>query len=184
MGRDNDEATETLVSEDHQGGDHDGPGNSEPDKELRVSELDEQVFYRRKIGMSFADIARELSITKEYAVRLYRKLMVDIAAEYSVRDRDQILAMELARNEDMHRAYYEAGLMGDIDSAKFALELSKHRAKILRLDQPTPEDMLDQTQVIIVSGTKEDFQEALDAGRQAVTITSSQVGDDDEEEDE
>lgn len=148
-----------------------------------VQTLEEQIFYRRKIGMNFRDIAAQLNIKPDDAVKIHRRFMIEIATEYSVNERDQIIAMEMERLDSLVMGYYVAGMEGDLDSAKFALSAMQYRAKLLRLDQPTPDELSGKTQFIVVSGTKEDFEEALRSGRDQYRQVTSHVRDDSDEED-
>lgn len=148
-----------------------------------VQPLEHRVFYMKKCGASFDEISDELGIHKDDAIKMYRKLLVEITTEYSVEEREQIKALELARLDALVQPYYIAGVEGDLDSAKFALSAMQYRAKVLKLDQPTPDELLNRGHVVLVTGSKEEFEAALINGQQQHLQVTSQVVDDGNEED-
>lgn len=145
--------------------------------------IEHRVFHMRKCGTSFEDIAVALEITRDDAMKMYRKLLVEITTEYSLDEREQIKALELARLDSLVEPYYIAGVEGDIDSARFALSAMQYRAKVLKLDHPTPDEMASRGHVVLVTGSKEEFQKALLAGQQEYRQVTSQIVDDSDEED-
>lgn len=149
----------------------------------KIQPLEHQVFYMKKCGASFEDISQELGITRDEAMKMYRTLLVEITTEYSVDEREQIKALELARLDSLVQPYYIAGIEGDLDSARFALSAMQYRAKILKLDQPTPDEMMNRGHIVLVTGSKEDFEEALLHGQRQHLQVTSQIVDDGNEED-
>lgn len=149
----------------------------------QVQPLEHRVFFMKKCGASFEEISQELGVSRDDAMKMYRKLLVEVTTEYSVEEREQIKALELARLDALVQPYYIAGMEGDLDSAKFALAAMQYRAKVLKLDQPTPDELMNRGHVVLVTGSKEDFEEALLNGQRQHLQVTSQVVDDGNEED-
>lgn len=142
----------------------------------------ERVYHYKRAGEDFAEIAERLELTTSQVVNYYRAYMRGIVAEYSLNEREYIVATELDRLDKMMQPFYAAATVGDKEGAETTLKIMSHRMKLLRLDQPTPDELSRNTQVIVVTGTKEEFEEALRAGRQLKQVAGS--GGDDEGEQE
>jgi hypothetical protein len=78
--------------------------------------------------------------------------------------------------------FWVAGTEGDKEGAETYLKIANHRMKLLRLDQPTPDELKGQQQIIVVTGGKAEYEEALRAGREREQVAGP-TGDDDDEED-
>lgn len=144
-------------------------------------ETNKKIYHLKRAGESFTEIAERLNMEQNDVIRRYRHYMVDIVTEFSVRERDHIVAMELDRLDQLMIPFWVAGTEGDKEGAETYLKIAAHRSKLLRLDQPTPDELSKSMQVIVVSGSKADYEEALRRGREMPQVTGS-VGDDDGEE--
>jgi len=74
------------------------------------------------------------------------------------------------------------GTEGDKEGAEVTLKIMAQRMKLLRLDQPSPDELANATQVIVVSGGKEAYERALRAGREQHQVTGPARDDGQEEE--
>lgn len=129
-------------------------------------DINKRIYHYKRAGESFDSIAQLLGLKSADVVRGYRAYMQDIVAEYSLTEREHIVAMELARLDEMMMPFYAQGTEGDKEGAEVTLKIMAHRAKLLRLDQPTPEELTRNAQIIVVTGTKEEFEQALREGQQ------------------
>lgn len=141
----------------------------------------ERVYHYRRAGESFQEIAKTLEMSTAEVIRAYREYMRSMVAEYSLHERDFIVVSELDRLDQLMKPFYVAGTEGEREGAEVYLKIAAHRAKLLRLDQPTPEELKGHTQVIVVTGSKEEFEAALLEGQQRQVAGPAR--DDDEEED-
>lgn len=129
-------------------------------------DINKRIYHYKRAGESFDSIARLLGVTSADVVRGYREYMQDIVAEYSLTEREHIVAMELNRLDELMIPFYAQGTEGDKEGAEVTLKIMNQRMKLLRLDQPTPEELTRNAQVIVVTGTKEEFEAALREGQQ------------------
>jgi hypothetical protein len=144
-------------------------------------ELNQRIYHYKRAGESFDEIAERLNLGASEVIRGYRNYMKEIVAEYSLHEREHIVAMELDRLDQLMQPFYIAGTQGEKEGAEVYLKIAAHRAKLLRLDQPTPDELRGQTQVIVVTGSKEEFEQALKEG-QMRQVTGPDRDDGDEEE--
>jgi hypothetical protein len=145
-------------------------------------DTDKKIYHFKRAGLSFEEIAERLELTVPDAIRGYRAYMVDMVSEYSLQERDHIIAMELARLDEMMIPFYVQGTEGDKEGAEVTLKIMAQRMKLLRLDQPSPDELAKTTQVIVVTGGKEDYERALRAGREQYQVTGRAGENGDEEE--
>jgi hypothetical protein len=142
-------------------------------------EINEKIYHYRRAGEDFGSIAEKMEMTTSEVIKGFRSFMVEVLAEYSLHEREQIVALELSRLDQLMQPFYIAGTEGEKEGAEVYLKIAAHRAKLLRLDQPTPQELAGQTQVIVVSGSKEDFELALREGQ--MRQVAGRTGDDGEE---
>jgi hypothetical protein len=147
-----------------------------------VDDTDKKIYHFKRAGLSFEEIAERLQLTVPECIRGYRAYMVDMVSEYSLQERDHIIAMELARLDEMMIPFYVQGTEGDKEGAEVTLKIMAQRMKLLRLDQPSPDELANATQVIVVSGGKEAYERALRAGREQHQVTGPARDDGQEEE--
>lgn len=141
---------------------------------------EEDAYHLRMGGMSFDEIAERLSITTREAVAHYRHRQVELMRDVGLDTREQLQQMDLARLDAMMVPFYAAATQGDKEGAEVTLKIMAHRAKLLRLDQPMPSDEQVTVQTIVVTGSKEEFLEALESGRRVAGPVQDDGG---EEED-
>src|SRR5512139_3933472 len=128
-------------------------------------DLSRRIYHYKRAGDSFDEIADHLGLTSSEVIRGYRSYMTSIVAEHSLRERDHIVATELDRLDQLMKPFYAAGTEGEKEGAEVYLKIAAHRAKLMRLDQPTPDELKGHTQVIVVTGNKEEFEAALKEGQ-------------------
>lgn len=144
--------------------------------------VNQRVYHYKRAGESFRDIADRLELSTDEVIRRYRRYMMDIVAEYSIKERDHIVAMELQRLDELMIPFLASGTMGDKEGAETTLKIMAQRMKLLRLDQPTPDELTKGAQVIVVTGSKEEFEEALRAGREQHQVTGPNGDDEGDKE--
>ncbi len=146
------------------------------------SDQDKQIYHLRRAGLDFTEICERLEISKTEAISSFRRYMLGMVADQNLHEREHIVAMEMARLDDLMTPFYVAGTQGEKDGAEVYLKIAAQRMKLLRLDQPSPEELANTTQVIVVSGGKEDYERALRAGREQYLVAGPAGDDGDEEE--
>lgn len=152
-----------------------------------------RVYHYRQAGESFAQIGAKLGIKPAKASRLYDAYVEGLNKYISAPDHKAALAEELRRIDTLQAAHWylateehevpmvvgrgenarvEMTEVGpDINSAKFVLDLMKHRADLLQLKLPNPTDHQSMQKVLIVSQSAADFLNALQEGQRG-TLTS------------
>lgn len=141
-----------------------------------------RVYHYKRAGESFRDIADRLELSSAEVVRRYREYMREIVAEYSITERDHIVAMELQRLDELMIPFLASGVTGDKEGAETTLKIMSQRMKLLRLDQPTPDELTRNAQVIVVTGSKEEFEQALREGREQRQVTGPSGDDEGDKE--
>ena len=145
-------------------------------------DTNKKIYHFKRAGVSFEEISERLEMTVPDVIRGYRAYMVAMVSEYSLAERDHIIAMDLARLDEMMTPFYVQGTEGDKEGAEVTLKIMAQRMKLMRLDQPSPEELAHTTQVIVVTGGKEDYERALRAGREQYQVAGPLGDDGDEEE--
>jgi hypothetical protein len=141
-----------------------------------------QVYHLRRAGRSFEQIAEEMGIEVSKAVEHFRSYMISLVSASTMEEREYLKAMELDRLDQMMLPFYNAAVEGDKEGAEVTLKIMAHRAKLGQLDRADPNDDSLRTQVIVVSGDRHEFEEALRLGRERSTVAGSLVDDDQEKE--
>jgi hypothetical protein len=144
-------------------------------------EADERIYHYRRAGEDFSVIAERMEMSISEVIKGFRRFMVELVAEYSLNEREQIVALELSRLDELMTPFYMAGTQGEKEGAEVYLKIAAHRAKLLRLDQPTPQELNGRGQVIVVTGTKEEFELALREGQMRQVAGPPRDDEDDEE---
>lgn len=113
--------------------------------DIKKAELLHQIVLMKKKGFSTLEIANELSVSPEYAHKLYtayyNKLMRDCAETV-----DQSRQLELDRLDELTKVFLPLGMTGDIAAAEFFIKLSKHRSQILGLNKPKEVNITNKSQ--------------------------------------
>lgn len=144
-------------------------------------DVNKRIYHYKRAGDSFEEIAETLDLTSAEVVRGYRKYMTELVKERSVHERDFLVAEELDRLDQVMKPFYAAGTQGEKEGAEIYLKVAAQRMKLLKLDQPTPDELKGATQIIVVTGNKEEFERALREG-QMKQVAGPTRDDDDEEE--
>ena len=111
-------------------------------------------------GRTYQAIADELGYANRGTVhRIVRQTLAKHEIESVEFHRD----VELARLDALLETYFPEALAGDLKSAELVLKISAHRTRLLRLD--SIQEKADTANRIVVTGSKEDFIEALRAGQ-------------------
>lgn len=88
----------------------------------------------RAKGHTWAEIAKLAGYNRMQSAQAAVKLAMDRQEHESA---DNLRAVELARLERLHRAWYSKALDGDKDAAGVILRTSERRCKLMGLDAPT-----------------------------------------------
>jgi hypothetical protein len=112
----------------------------------------------RKRGRSWWSIAEELEITEGGAKALVANAISAAAELVSAHTRHQLLAMEIARLDDLTDAHWDQALF-DPRIAELMLKIIAQRAKLLGLES-LPAAVATQ-QTVVVAGTSEEYVAAL-----------------------
>jgi hypothetical protein len=129
------------------------------------AELNQRIYHYKRAGDSFEEIAAKLEMSSADVVRGFRKYMTDLVSEVPLSEREHATALELERLDQLMKPFYAAGVEGEKEGAEVYLKISAQRHKLLKLDQPTPDDLNGRQQIIVVTGTKEEFEQALREGQ-------------------
>ena len=125
------------------------------DPARRVHEL-------RLRGMGWREAAEQAGYGSAPAARAAVKAMLDRAAmEMDKEQRAERLDLELERLDALQAAFWTGAITGDDKAAATVLNVMRHRAKLLGLEVPDQADTRAKT--IVVSGSTEEYQNALRA---------------------
>lgn len=111
-------------------------------------------------GKSHSEIADELGFNRvEDVTKTIEARMNHWATSMRAKDRIHILAVELARLDKLHAAFWDAAQDGDVSSGKFVLEVAKERNKLNKMYEP--EAQVNQAAVLVVGGQEQDYVDNL-----------------------
>jgi hypothetical protein len=112
--------------------------NTAVDK-IEAARAAKRAFELRVQGHDWIDICEQLDVRD---IELFKGTVWQIVRDTVTDDERQALkAVELARLERLHNAYWDEALGGAIDSAEFILKVSKQRAALMGLNSPTAIDV-------------------------------------------
>lgn len=149
--------------------------------QIEIYDLDEQVWHARLAGYTFTEISHRFEISTAEAVARFREFTVELAKDVSLDKRAQMVALDLQRLDMMQREHFKYSVAGDTNHTKAMLGIMSHRAKLLQLDRFDPSTEAGRQAVLIVSGDREAFIEALQAGRRQLSGPSPDDGVDEED---
>lgn len=145
-----------------------------------VVDLSEKIWYLRCAGLSIPQIAQSLQMDEDDVIWRYRDYQVKLAKNVGLEKREQQAHMVTAQLDSLQYPYYELAMQGDIKAAEFVLKVIQTRMKLFNLDAANPNTDEGRHQILVVGTSKEEFIEALAAGRTQLTGALS----DDEEDEE
>jgi len=90
----------------------------------------------RRLGMSYADVAKEVGLSRGGAYKAVQTALDEIRASYR-ETAAEVLELELDRLDEMTRALSSKVGYGDPQAVTAALRVMDRRAKLLGLDAPT-----------------------------------------------
>lgn len=152
------------------------------DGDVSAYETSEQIWHLRMAGFSFAEIAQRLDFSTNDVHRLYRAFVMHLAADVSLDRREQIVQLELQRLDMMQRQHFMMSMAGDPKHTEAVLKIMAHRMKLLQLDAHDPRETAGQ--VLLISGDRETYIEALKAGRELPGRPDPDDGEDGETDEE
>jgi hypothetical protein len=100
----------------------------------RVVDRKRAVDMRRK-SISYESIAHTMSITLREARALVAEAIAEIETE-TREDASEVIALELARLDEMATATYPLALEGDLKAVDAMIKIMDRRAKLLGIDSP------------------------------------------------
>lgn len=90
----------------------------------------------RRRGLTYDAIGRALGMTRQSAHALVQGAMKAAAAELK-EEATEVVALDLARLDELHRVAWKAAKGGDLAAMDRVLKVMERRAKLLGLDAPT-----------------------------------------------
>lgn len=115
----------------------------------------------RLAGKSWFEIAKTLGIVESDARTIVSNQLTAAAAAVSDGAKQELLALEIERIDQLHASRWEAALRGDRVAFDQILKLAELRAKRLRLDDISDVSITNNT--LVVAGTTEEYINALRA---------------------
>ena len=125
----------------------------------------ERVYFMRKAGLSFVDIAADMDMTTGEVVGLFRSFQTQMASTYGLDDRKALVHLELDRLDDLQSKVWPEAMTGDLKAVESVLKIMTTRMKLMGLDQLTPGDAQQVANILVVGNDKAAFLEALTHGR-------------------
>lgn len=126
----------------------------------RRNEMAVRAHALRKSGMSWYDIGNELGLAHTEARRMADEVIRAASDLVDEGMRQQLLALEVARLDDLQRAFWSDALGGDVDAARFVLQVIRERARLERLDADDSAAAPTVAAVVVPASTEE-YAEAL-----------------------
>lgn len=126
--------------------------------------VQERMYHLRMGGRSLGAISDEMNIPMDRVARMindYAELLETAAGED---EKKQALYLETSRLDALQEAAWNAAMDGDLKAIETVLKISARRSKIMGLDL-VPTQEVQVTSNTLVMGSKEEFLEALNAGR-------------------
>lgn len=159
-------------------------------KALARTEVAEQIYHMRKMGMTLAEIQKDYNesghnYTLAQIGRMYRGFMESLRAEWGEDERDHIRHLELERLDSLQQALWHQAMEGEPKAIETILKVMAQRQKLTGMDMPSGADPAAVQQILIIGQDKQAFIEALQHGRSEVPpggLLAGRVEDDDEEE--
>ena len=105
-------------------------------RELSGAEMRDKCISLRRLGMSYADVAKEVGLSRGGAYKAVQTALDEIRASYR-ETAAEVLELELDRLDEMTRALSSKVGYGDPQAVTAALRVMDRRAKLLGLDAPT-----------------------------------------------
>lgn len=139
--------------------------------EVDQDEIDiyERIYHYRLAGESIHDIAKRFGITPGRAGHMFREFVTELAKLSDQGTRQTMVSLELDRLDQLQKAHWEMAKIGDDKATKTVLEIMKHRAKLLGLEQLSPTDALTVHSVLVVGTNTASFLESLESGRKRLS---------------
>lgn len=145
------------------------------------------IWHARKSGQNWDTIQDTVATdhgvvipTNDLAV-MYRAYMLQLLDTYGADSREQDLAMELERLNDIQAAFWPAALAGDEKAATVVMNIMKIRHRITGMDALDPSDTTIQQRVLIIGDNKDDWIAALAQGKANRPVLAGPVRDDSED---
>ena len=128
-------------------------------------DIRERIYHYRIAGESIAEIATRFGIGKARCATLYRQFTTELATVADRGGRASLVQLELDRLDQLQRAQWSMASLGDEKAAKMVLEIMKHRAKLLGLEELPPTDVSVVRSVLVVGNDTASFLASLEQGR-------------------
>lgn len=132
------------------------------------------VWQLRQRGATTNEIARQLGVPTSRVGALLRQELLQASHDLAETTRQELLALELARLDNLQSANWDMALQGDTRAGELCLKVMDRRAKLLGIDQNQTEDTA-KVQTVVVTGTPEGYVEAL----RSIADRQISAGDDD-----
>jgi hypothetical protein len=120
-------------------------------------------------GDSLYDIAEHLGVTVAVATKAYKAYSTAAARDGDPHDRTIATEVELARLDELMKAYWlDATQGGDKAAAKVVLDTINARIKLQKLDQLEARDGATLHQILVIGQNQAEFIRSLESGRKAL----------------
>lgn len=130
-----------------------------------MEKLQQKLYHLKMGGQSYHQISDDVNLpirTVKILIDNYIEMLETVAGTDEKR---QALVMENSRLDGLHAIAWEAAMSGDLKAIDIVLKISARRAKIMGLDL-VPTQEIQVTQNTLVMGSKEEFIDALIAGKE------------------
>ena len=98
------------------------------------------VWQLRQRGATTNEIARQLGVPTSRVGALLRQELLQASHDLAETTRQELLALELARLDNLQSANWDMALQGDTRAGELCLKVMDRRAKLLGIDQNQTED--------------------------------------------
>ncbi|WP_299442285.1 hypothetical protein [uncultured Phycicoccus sp.] len=113
-------------------------------------------------GHSYQKVADDLGYANRGTVH---RIVHTALARHEAENVEDFRALELARLDHLQAAFFPAATSGDVKAAEVVLKVMAARCRLLSLDRAARSDPNRAQNLVVVGGTKEEFESALLAGQ-------------------
>lgn len=119
-----------------------------------------KAYQLKRAGYSLSEICEELKYNTPGEVTQAINAQVKYEASYLTdSQRESILGMEMARLDELYKAFYPSAMYGDPKAGDMCLKISDRRMKWAGMDMP---DMsAGQAQILVIGGEQQNYLDKL-----------------------
>lgn len=128
--------------------------------QIQKAEAAQNIWRLKQQGLSNDQIGQELEMTPSQVSSVLSTTMSKASSELDAVTRQELLALEVARLDELQSTAWLQAINGDTRSADLVLKIIDKRSKLLGLDQQQTETQA-TVQTVVVTGNSDDYIEAL-----------------------